>query len=180
MTEESRYPCWAAIVAPRTSQPPPCFDLRPFTSISLTVRCREAAFPSRLVSCLVPSRTFQPRATATLVCQHRSCPGRCSLARFARPLASSVVGPFAVRFCSGRCCLVTHERVGSGPIAFLFHGPIAAHRSVTFVRPTPGISCEAVPASEVDRRGHEAALLPSNGAAESFVSFIPLFDGRPV
>jgi hypothetical protein len=34
-----------------------------------------------------------------------------------------------------------------------------------------------VPASEVDRRGHEAALLPSNGAAESFVSFIPLFGG---
>jgi hypothetical protein len=29
-----------------------------------------------------------------------------------------------------------------------------------------------VPASEVDRRGHEAALLPRNGAAESFVSFI--------
>jgi hypothetical protein len=42
---------------------------------------------------------------------------------------------------------------------------------------TPGISCEAVPAFEVDRRGHEAALRPSNGAAESFVSFIPLFDG---
>jgi hypothetical protein len=34
-----------------------------------------------------------------------------------------------------------------------------------------------VPASEVDQRGHEAALLTSNGAAESFVSFIPLFDG---
>jgi hypothetical protein len=31
-----------------------------------------------------------------------------------------------------------------------------------------------VPAFEVDRRGHEAALLPRNGAAESFVSFIPL------
>ena len=34
-----------------------------------------------------------------------------------------------------------------------------------------------MPASEVDHRGHEAALLPRNGAAESFVSFIPLFDG---
>jgi hypothetical protein len=34
-----------------------------------------------------------------------------------------------------------------------------------------------VPAPEVDRRGHEAALLPRNGAAESFVSFIPLFCG---
>jgi hypothetical protein len=45
------------------------------------------------------------------------------------------------------------------------------------VRTTPGISCEAVPASNVGRRGHEAALRPSNGAAESFVSFIPLFGG---
>ena len=44
---------------------------------------------------------------------------------------------------------------------------------------TPGISCEAVPASKVDRRGHEAALLPRNGAAESFVSFIPLFGSTP-
>jgi hypothetical protein len=44
---------------------------------------------------------------------------------------------------------------------------------------TPGISCEAVPASNVGRRGHEAALLPRNGAAESFVSFIPLFGGGP-
>jgi hypothetical protein len=46
-----------------------------------------------------------------------------------------------------------------------------------FRRLTPGISCEAVPAFEVDRRGHEAALLPCNGAAESFVSFIPLLGG---
>jgi hypothetical protein len=37
-----------------------------------------------------------------------------------------------------------------------------------------------VPASEVNRRGHEAALLPRNGAAESFVSFIPLFGGPSV
>jgi hypothetical protein len=37
--------------------------------------------------------------------------------------------------------------------------------------------CEAVPAANVGRRGHEAALLPRNGAAESFVSFIPLFNG---
>jgi hypothetical protein len=42
---------------------------------------------------------------------------------------------------------------------------------------TSGISCEAVPASNVGRRGHEAALLPRNGAAESFVSFIPLLAG---
>ncbi len=42
---------------------------------------------------------------------------------------------------------------------------------------TPGISCEAVPASNVGRRGHEAALSPRNGAAESFASFIPLFCG---
>jgi hypothetical protein len=35
-----------------------------------------------------------------------------------------------------------------------------------------------VPASELGRRGHEPALLPRNGAGESFVSFIALF-GRP-
>ena len=40
---------------------------------------------------------------------------------------------------------------------------------------TPAISCEAVPASEMGRRGHEPALLPRNGAGESFVSFIALF-----
>jgi hypothetical protein len=40
---------------------------------------------------------------------------------------------------------------------------------------TPAISCEAVPASEMVRRGHEPAPLPSNGAGESFVSFIALF-----
>lgn len=34
-----------------------------------------------------------------------------------------------------------------------------------------------MPASEVDRRGHEAALLPRNGAAESFVCCIPLLGG---
>ena len=37
-----------------------------------------------------------------------------------------------------------------------------------------------MPASEVDRRGHEAALLPRNGAAESFVSFIPLFGSATI
>ena len=42
---------------------------------------------------------------------------------------------------------------------------------------TPGISCEAVPASEMVRRGHEPALLPRNGAGESFVSFIALLGG---
>src|SRR5512138_801095 len=40
---------------------------------------------------------------------------------------------------------------------------------------TLAISCEAVPASEMVRRGHEPALLPRNGAGESFVSFIALF-----
>jgi hypothetical protein len=49
---------------------------------------------------------------------------------------------------------------------------LPSHQSLHHVCRTPGISCEAVPASEVDRRGHEAALLPRNGAAESFVSFI--------
>ena len=37
-----------------------------------------------------------------------------------------------------------------------------------------------MPASEVDHRGHEAALLPRNAAAESFVSFIPLFGGKVI
>jgi hypothetical protein len=50
---------------------------------------------------------------------------------------------------------------------------------------TPGISCEAVPASEMVLRGHEPApsYVPceqlGNGAGESFVSFIPLFGGHP-
>jgi hypothetical protein len=49
---------------------------------------------------------------------------------------------------------------------------------------TPGISCEAVPASERDGLGMRRHLHPSAacgarvGAAESFVSFIPLL-GRP-
>ena len=44
---------------------------------------------------------------------------------------------------------------------------------------TLAISCEAVPASEMVRRGHEPALLPRNGAGESFVSFIALLGGVP-
>ena len=50
---------------------------------------------------------------------------------------------------------------------------------------TPGISCEAVPASMLagaGMRGHlrlSAACGARVGAAESFVSFIPLFDGVP-
>ena len=44
------------------------------------------------------------------------------------------------------------------------------------VRRTLAISCEAVPAFP-SPRGHEAALRPRNGAAESFVSFIALFGG---
>ena len=54
---------------------------------------------------------------------------------------------------------------------------LAPAPSVPKVRRTPGTSCEAVPASNVGRRGHEAALLPRNGAVESFVRFIPLFCG---
>ena len=45
---------------------------------------------------------------------------------------------------------------------------------------TLAISCEAVPASEMGRRGHEPALLLRNGAGESFVSFIALFGGPAV
>src|SRR5512142_2355674 len=50
---------------------------------------------------------------------------------------------------------------------------------------TPGISCEAVPASIRDGAGMRRHLRLSAacgarvGAAESFVSFIPLFGGAP-
>ena len=43
---------------------------------------------------------------------------------------------------------------------------------------TPGISCEAVPASDPAGAGMRRHVHPGNHAAESFVSFIPLFDGR--
>ena len=41
---------------------------------------------------------------------------------------------------------------------------------------TLAISCEAVPASIMGRRGHEPAPPAGHGAGESFVSFIALFD----
>ena len=44
------------------------------------------------------------------------------------------------------------------------------------VRRTLALSCEAVPASIMGRRGHSAAPPLHHGAAESFVSFIALFD----
>jgi hypothetical protein len=56
---------------------------------------------------------------------------------------------------------------------------------VSVVGRTPGISCEAVPASERTGAGMRRHLRPSAacgarvGAAESFVSFIPLFDSLP-
>src|SRR5512133_1615361 len=43
------------------------------------------------------------------------------------------------------------------------------------VSPTLAISCEAVPASIMGRRGHEPAPPVGHGAGESFVSFIALF-----
>jgi hypothetical protein len=48
------------------------------------------------------------------------------------------------------------------------------------VHRTPGISCEAVPASNRDGAGMRRHFVPRNGAAESFVSFIPLFCGPVV
>jgi len=39
------------------------------------------------------------------------------------------------------------------------------------------ISCEAVPASKLDGAGMRRHVHPGNHAAESFVSFIPLFCG---
>jgi hypothetical protein len=47
---------------------------------------------------------------------------------------------------------------------------------IRHVRRTPGISCEALPASERDGAGMRRHVHPGNHAAESFVSFIPLFD----
>ena len=50
-------------------------------------------------------------------------------------------------------------------------------------RPNTGDKLRSGARVHTSRRGHEAALyeshasLPCNGAAESFVSFIPLFDG---
>jgi hypothetical protein len=46
-----------------------------------------------------------------------------------------------------------------------------------WVRITPGISCEAVPASELAGAGMRRHVHSGNHAAESFVSFIPLFGG---
>ena len=48
---------------------------------------------------------------------------------------------------------------------------------ISIVCPTPGISCEAVPASDPAGAGMRRHFHPGNHAAESFVSFIPLFDG---
>ena len=45
------------------------------------------------------------------------------------------------------------------------------------VRRTPGISCEAVPACDRDGAGMRRHVHSGNHAAESFVSFIPLFGG---
>jgi len=45
------------------------------------------------------------------------------------------------------------------------------------VRRTPGISCEAVPASDLAGAGMRRHVHSGNHAAESFVSFIPLFGG---
>ena len=50
-------------------------------------------------------------------------------------------------------------------------------RTLSRVRRTPGISCEAVPASDRAGAGMRRHVHPGNHAAESFVSFIPLFDG---
>ena len=56
-----------------------------------------------------------------------------------------------------------------------------ARRSVPLFRSSRGltlaISCEAVPASLMGRRGHEPAPPTGHGAGESFVSFIALFGG---
>ena len=68
---------------------------------------------------------------------------------------------------------VRHVNRGDAP-----HRHAPSDRSRT-VRRTPGISCEAVPASmPLTGAGMRRHVHPGNHAAESFVSFIPLF-GRP-
>jgi hypothetical protein len=65
-----------------------------------------------------------------------------------------------------------------GWIPFNDHASSIAERgSLPKVCRTPGISCEAVPAPERDGAGMRRHVHPGNHAAESFVSFIPLFDG---
>ena len=78
---------------------------------------------------------------------------------FQLPLAEQLIGPDAglVRLDATHVDLV-----------------IATHH---MVRPTPRISCEAVPASSPASAGMRRHLHTSHGAAESFVSFIRLFGG---
>jgi hypothetical protein len=54
---------------------------------------------------------------------------------------------------------------------------VPGHQSLHSVCRTPGISCEAVPASERDGAGMRRHVHSGNHAAESFVSFIPLLGG---
>jgi hypothetical protein len=55
---------------------------------------------------------------------------------------------------------------------------LAVRSAPPHVRRTPGISCEAVPASmPLAGAGMRRHVHSGNHAAESFVSFIPLFDG---
>jgi hypothetical protein len=67
-------------------------------------------------------------------------------------------------------------------IPFDDHAPSIAKVAFRLqVCPTPGISCEAVPASDRDGAGMRRHVHSGNHAAESFVSFIPLFgrESRP-
>jgi hypothetical protein len=63
--------------------------------------------------------------------------------------------------------------------------PGVTRLALATVRRTPGISCEEVPVSNRGGAGMRRHLdeshtsLPCSRAAESFVSFIPLFDGAP-
>ncbi len=77
-------------------------------------------------------------------------------------------------------------RSSGTPLDTLYPPAFDSHLAAPLsVRPTPGISCEAVPAfgrGGAGMRRHRrlsAACGARFGAAESFVSFIPLFDGRP-
>jgi hypothetical protein len=112
-------------------------------------------------------------------------PDRDGLAVFSQPsqeLLSNVQG----RRCIGRAFLNTRQRqrcIAETPprraASCSQARPLAGQRSVGIalrnVRPTPGISCEAVPASmPLTGAGMRRHVHAGNHAAESFVSFIPL------
>jgi hypothetical protein len=90
-------------------------------------------------------------------------PRRCAAKRPARP----------TEFRKGRRSLSASDP----PLARRPHARVAsASFHLRHKQPNTGDKLRSGARVLPRRRGHEAALRPSNGAAESFVSFIPLFD----